>query len=56
MTVALLTGLACGAGVWLAITALKPASVPLAEALADVGLDMRSYPLRLPPFDYEEDG
>jgi hypothetical protein len=26
----------------------------LAESLADVGLDIHSYPLRLPPFDYEE--
>lgn len=27
----------------------------LAEALAEVGLDMRSYPLRLPTFEYVED-
>lgn len=26
----------------------------LAESLADTGLDIHSYPLRLPPFDYEE--
>lgn len=26
----------------------------LAESLADLGLDIHSYPLRLPPFDYEE--
>ncbi|MFO7565329.1 MAG: hypothetical protein R6X02_21985 [Enhygromyxa sp.] len=26
----------------------------LAESLADAGLDIHSYPLRLPPFDYEE--
>jgi tight adherence protein C len=36
MTVALLAGLACGAGLWLAVTALRPSPVPLAQALIDL--------------------
>jgi tight adherence protein C len=36
MTVALLTGLACGIGLMLAVTALKPAPVPLAQALTNL--------------------
>jgi tight adherence protein C len=36
MTAALLAGLTVGVGLWLTITALKPAPVPLARALSDL--------------------